>query len=223
MSQDIIYAVSRGKIRPTKHVTVGLAIKSLTNSKKVINILNRYGQICSYSTLGGLETEATYSASSETDICPPKIRRVTNLSTGLAYDNFDRFVDTPTGKDTLHDTVGIIYQFIDHSLEDSDISLQSSVEESLQSSIEDSNSSNEGTNVRRKKRRRAFDSITLDLENVNKKPKILECLLPFDLPERSSRPSNLVPLKQINYAWFLSHFLRIQNTPMWVGFNSFLH
>ncbi|KAG8289857.1 hypothetical protein J6590_095773 [Homalodisca vitripennis] len=31
---------------------------------------------------------------------------------GMAFDNYDRFVDTKPGKDTLHDTVGIMYQNI---------------------------------------------------------------------------------------------------------------
>ena len=34
-----------------------------------------------------------------------------SLGTGLAWDNFDRFLETCSGKDTLHDTVGIAYQF----------------------------------------------------------------------------------------------------------------
>lgn len=29
-----------------------------------------------------------------------------NACTGLAFDNYDHFVETSTGKDTLHDTVG---------------------------------------------------------------------------------------------------------------------
>lgn len=34
------------------------------------------------------------------------------MKTGIAFNNFDRFVDTPTAKNTLHDTVGIIFQDI---------------------------------------------------------------------------------------------------------------
>jgi len=34
----------------------------------------------------------------------------TKLSTGVAFVNFDRFVETSSGKDTLHDTVGILYK-----------------------------------------------------------------------------------------------------------------
>ena len=33
-----------------------------------------------------------------------------NACTGLAFDNYNHFVETSTGKDTLHDTVGMAYQ-----------------------------------------------------------------------------------------------------------------
>ncbi|GFX03209.1 uncharacterized protein TNCV_1700931 [Trichonephila clavipes] len=42
---------------------------------------------------------------------------------GVAFDNFDKYVDTSTGKDTLHDTAGIIYQNVS---DDYDIELNSS-------------------------------------------------------------------------------------------------
>ncbi|GFU43145.1 hypothetical protein TNCV_4289841 [Trichonephila clavipes] len=70
-----------------------------------------------------LETEATISSVNRSQICPPDIIQSPSLSTGVAFDNFDRYVDTLTGKDTLHDTVGIIYQNISH---DYDIELNSS-------------------------------------------------------------------------------------------------
>lgn len=37
-------------------------------------------------------------------------RRRSDLNTAVAFDNFDHFVETLDSKDTLHDTVGIIYQ-----------------------------------------------------------------------------------------------------------------
>ncbi|KAG8334400.1 hypothetical protein J6590_091414 [Homalodisca vitripennis] len=40
------------------------------------------------------------------------INKEENLVADMAFDNYDRFVDTKTGKDTLHDTVGIMYQHI---------------------------------------------------------------------------------------------------------------
>ena len=35
------------------------------------------------------------------------------FNTGITWDNFDRFVEIKSGKDILHDTVGIAYQMQD--------------------------------------------------------------------------------------------------------------
>ncbi|KMQ92559.1 hypothetical protein RF55_7436 [Lasius niger] len=111
-AQDVIYAVSNGRIKPSKHISLGMALKGLTNSKKIVNIINKYGHCCSYTVLEELETEATFSSSSRSDICPEDILRSSNLCTSVAFNNFDRFVDTTSGKGTLHDTVGIIFQHL---------------------------------------------------------------------------------------------------------------
>lgn len=60
-----------------------------------------------------LETEATFASTSRTVIFPADITKAPNLLTGVAFDNFDRFVDTLTGKDTLLDSVRIIFHNID--------------------------------------------------------------------------------------------------------------
>ncbi|GBP39646.1 hypothetical protein EVAR_25469_1 [Eumeta japonica] len=78
---------------------------------------NRYGYCINYNAIEELEIEATYTSTSRAGLRPEVINRTDNLSVGIAYDNFDRFVDTKTGKDTLHDTVWIIYQNIDSTLE----------------------------------------------------------------------------------------------------------
>ncbi|GFW58988.1 hypothetical protein TNCV_2830941 [Trichonephila clavipes] len=89
----------------------------------MINILNRLGHCCNYNTLEELETEATISSVNRSQICSPDIIQSPSLNTGVAFNNFDRYVDTLTGKDTLHDTVGIIYQNVS---DDYDIELNSS-------------------------------------------------------------------------------------------------
>ena len=66
------------------------------------------GHCASYTTLEELETELTYSME-DNDLTPDGIEKDPNLATGVAFDNFDRFVETLSGKDTLHDTVGIVY------------------------------------------------------------------------------------------------------------------
>lgn len=107
MAADAIFCVSNGTVKPSKHITLGMTIKSLTSSKKIINILNRFGHCCNYTTLEQLETEATISSVHQTQVCPPDIILNSSLCTGVAFDNFDRYVDTLNGKETLHDTVGI--------------------------------------------------------------------------------------------------------------------
>lgn len=114
-AEDLIYATSHGKIKPSKHISLGMALKGLTNSKKIINILNKYGHCCSYTVLEEIETEATFASSNRNDICPEGILRSNKLYTGLVYNNFDRFVDTTSGKDT----VGMIFQNVSNSDDES--------------------------------------------------------------------------------------------------------
>ena len=94
----------------SKNLKLELVIKSLTDIKKVIEMLNHYGLCSSYTTIQELETEVTFCSYSENIITPPEMKRSPNLCNGLAFDNFDGFVETSTGKNTLHDTVCIAYQ-----------------------------------------------------------------------------------------------------------------
>lgn len=108
---DIIYAVTKGRCKPAKNLTLGIAMKSLTNSRQVITMLNRYGHSIGYNLAKELETEMTYTSIHNNAVIPTGIIATNILSTHVAFDNFDRFVDTASGKDTMHDTVSIIYQF----------------------------------------------------------------------------------------------------------------
>ena len=57
-----------------------------------------------------METELTLQVKSESQAAPFGMELKPNLNTGIAFDNYDRYVETLTGKNTLHDTVGIAYQ-----------------------------------------------------------------------------------------------------------------
>ena len=87
---------------------LGLAIKSLTSIKKVLTILNKYGHSIGYHIPEKLKTELTFSAHENPKTISAGIRPVPGLSTHVVFDNFDVFVVTVNGKDTKHDTVGII-------------------------------------------------------------------------------------------------------------------
>ncbi|XP_015189552.1 PREDICTED: uncharacterized protein LOC107073427 isoform X2 [Polistes dominula] len=116
-SQDLIYAIHHGKIKTSKHMTLGITLKSITSSRKVLDLLNKYGHCCSYKIIKKLETEVTATTCSVSNISPENAILAPKRCTGVAYDNYDRFVETSSGQDTLHDTVGIFYP----NIEDTDI------------------------------------------------------------------------------------------------------
>ncbi|GFY39738.1 hypothetical protein TNIN_273081 [Trichonephila inaurata madagascariensis] len=204
LASDAIYCVSNGTVKPSKHITLGMTVKSLTSSRKMINNLNRLGHCCNYNTLEELETEATISSVNRSQIFPPDIIQNLSLSTGVAFDNFDRYVDTLTGKDTLQDTVGIIYQNVS---DDYDIKL-------ILSSI----SGNLDIPLSPTKRRRTFNEEIPELPSFSHRLEMLENLTPVD--NELTLPANLTLIETIDLLYLLSHFLHVPNTPMWIGFNS---
>ena len=121
---DVIFATTAGRMKPSKQLLLGMATKSLTGSKKFVELLNRLGHSVSYSTVEELGTELTYAARSRQILTPVGMTLDRNLHTGVAFDNFDRFVETLTGKNTLHDTVGIAYQIYMPHRETGSIQLQ---------------------------------------------------------------------------------------------------
>ena len=66
----------------------------------------------------------------------------------MAFDNFDRFVETLSGKDTLHDTAGIAYQI---STKDPCQGVEPEQSQPVKA-------------VKNNKRRRAFQASGLDIE-----------------------------------------------------------
>lgn len=87
-----------------------MLLKSLTSSRKVVDVINKFGHCCSYNVTEELETEVTYSLCNKSNVCPEDTILSPKHCIGVAFDNYDRFVETCNGKVTLHDTVGILYQ-----------------------------------------------------------------------------------------------------------------
>lgn len=209
-----MYATMNGNIKTSKHVCLGLTIKSLTNSKKIVDLLNRFGHCISYTALLELETEATLSLTNRAEVCPAEIKKKSYLSTGVAFDNYDRFVETLTGKDTLHDTVGIIYQNIDDSEEETTEDVQTNIDLTRVDPV-----SGQST---RKRKRRTFDAILPEIVPYGKKPKIIEHFQMSVAETRMHVPEDVKEFKYLNHAWMLSHAFGVTPTPMWVGFNTLI-
>ncbi|XP_077263749.1 uncharacterized protein LOC143898274 isoform X3 [Temnothorax americanus] len=222
LGQDLIYAASSHKIKTSKHITLGLAVKSLCNSKKIINILSKYGHCCSYITLEELETEMTFSTTNSTYVCPEDILRRPDLNTGVAFDNFDRFVETLNGKDTLHDMVGIIYQDVIQN-EDTMSVVSPNVCENknltTNKTVHSNFSESSMITTKRKRKRRSFDEITFVMHPFTKKLKITTWNQ-LDISELNQTPDSLMMSKQLDVAWMLLHMHRISDVPMWVGYHS---
>jgi len=199
--------VTKGRIKTAKHVTLAMALKSLTSSRNVVDIVNKYDHSCSYTATEELETEVTYFASSRSQDCPYDIVQKPNLCTGLAYNNFDRFVETTDGKDTLHDIVGIIFQNIVPETTENDNNTQEP---------ENDNSMQEQNSNSRNKRRRIFNAVTPELEPLAKRKKGEQVIQ--SLSDEIIEPSISRVQKRVNVLWMIA--LRIPNTPMWVGYNS---
>ncbi|CAH0396002.1 unnamed protein product [Bemisia tabaci] len=123
--------------------------------------------------------------------------------TGVAFDNFDRFVDTASGKDTLHHTVGIAYQKIS--------------EDNSTPSVETSTYSEQEPPARK---RRAFEAVLPDIAPYPKKSNMLEVLLPINDKFRMISNESFKKAQKLDLLWLLSHFFQVPKTPMWVGFNS---
>ena len=59
--QDLINGTSKGRVKTVKSVVLQSCIKSLTNNKELINIMNKFGHRISYSLLEELESETAYN------------------------------------------------------------------------------------------------------------------------------------------------------------------
>ncbi|GBP62840.1 hypothetical protein EVAR_44695_1 [Eumeta japonica] len=157
-----------------------------------------------------LETEATYYSMLKSTICPDAIKTSSNLCTGIAFDNYDRFVETNDGKDTLHDTVGIIYQNIDPNIS----------QESDTPNLPSSSSEEPGTSGKR--RRRTMEITELEERPYMKKPKMTDSLEISIHEAEEILPTNLQLYNNIDIIWMLSHAYHLPNLPMWVGYNSLI-
>ena len=98
--QDIVYAVSRGRIKTPKSIMYSYTIKSLTNCAELIDINNRLGDGISRSLVEELYTENAYRVMGQQNdgnvALPPGTKKET--FTLAVYDSIDRQEETLPGK-----------------------------------------------------------------------------------------------------------------------------
>ena len=98
-----------------------MLVKSLTGSRKLMSVLNRFGHCISYSKEEELETELATAIQNQQKSCPKGAKYGPVM--GNAFDNYDEMVQTLSGFNTLHDTMGIFYQNIDPFAHEIDLEL----------------------------------------------------------------------------------------------------
>ena len=98
--------------------------------------------------------------------------------------SFDRFVETMSGKHTLHGTVGIAYKVIPEKESENAAKTTTAqiTEENQQTLVNDANKVNSTTEIiKKKKRRRTYEPSGLRIEPYRKRPKLhTDELLPQD-------------------------------------------
>ena len=57
VTQDIIFAVTRGKVMQRKHFLLALGVHSLTGSRKIIDIVHKLGHCICYNLMSDIETD----------------------------------------------------------------------------------------------------------------------------------------------------------------------
>ena len=190
----VIFTTSRGRIKPGKHLCLALGLKSITGSRKVLEVLNQFGHCISYNITESIETDLA-------TVIP-------GLCTGLAWDNYDENSETLSGRGTIHDTVGICYQNIEPVIEEPE-QMDNGPDNATPLTCE---------HVGKKpKLKRTFCTKDTALEPYRKKPKISD--FQYQVKE-SVRPATLKYIEGRDTFWMMNVAMSSDPTPMWPGWNA---
>ena len=99
-AQDIIYAVSFGKIKTPKCLLLPHTIKTLTNNTELVNLICKLGHGASYTLIEELDTENAFKMVEKQQqnevILPDGVQK--EVFTLVVADNIDRQEETLSGK-----------------------------------------------------------------------------------------------------------------------------
>lgn len=87
---------------------LGLGVKSLTGSRKMLAIINCFGHTVNYHSAEELEIELALAQRESGQVCPEGSRK--DCVMGLFFDNYDELTHTLSGAESLHDAMSILYQ-----------------------------------------------------------------------------------------------------------------
>ena len=199
---DSVFATTRGRVKPAKHISLGLGIKSMTGSRKVLDILNHFGHCISYNVAEALETDMATTVVRRQIVAPDGIVQEPGLSTGTAWDNYDENTETYQGKGLYM----ILLAFATKMFLKKTSSTSPARKDTTQADMP----------PKKLKRKRKFDSDMVHPIPYPKKPRILT----FNYSVKEvNKPSHLIQIRRRDIAWAMSCELFV-DTPMWSGWNS---
>ena len=199
---DALYACSGSKLLPGKHLSLALAVKSLTGSHTAVTLLNRFGHCASNETIRRIDMAIEETVhKGDNDFVPKGIRKIPGVCTGTAWDNFDSNIETLSGLGTIHHTYGICYQNESNVSQDSTISFTCTL----------------GSDEKGIRFKRVKSVETIELEPCWKKVKMTT--LNFDniaFPP----PSCHSYARSLDTLWSLAKVYFNETIPMWTEWNS---
>ncbi|XP_028395413.1 uncharacterized protein LOC114519473 [Dendronephthya gigantea] len=105
--QDIIYLKSKGRRIVPKHLILGLTIRHLTGSSKLIDIVSGLGHCISPKAVIDYDSDLARYRAQQSSVIP---RGFSGSFTTCVFDNNDINEETLSGKGTTHCTTGIVIQ-----------------------------------------------------------------------------------------------------------------
>ena len=133
-----------------------------------------------------------------------------SATTGVAWKNFDRLVETKSSKDMSHDTVGIAYQVLDNS--------QSNISEDNQ----ERQNSNENTKMKKRKRSYSPPDLTITLYR-KKLIFVTHGMLELNDARRlkyEKTCDGISSPQKYHFLWMADFMFNDDTTPVWVGWNA---
>ena len=107
--QDIVYLASKGRKQTPKSLSLGLTVRHLTGSSRIVTLLNKLGHCAARDTVLSLDTSLAQLTLMEGRNKVPK-GFSKRTPTTLVWDNIDFGEETLSGRGTTHHTNGIMLQ-----------------------------------------------------------------------------------------------------------------
>ncbi|CAI9725785.1 Hypothetical predicted protein [Octopus vulgaris] len=179
-------------------------MKSMTGSRMVVTLFNRYGYSINYHCAEELETELAFAHDGKQTIITESVQP--NRIMGNAYDSYDKLAYALSGANSLHDTTGVIYQNKDET----------------HRGRRDASERIVPTTWEKPQKRRKLDTDEHALLPYRKTPIVKSfCYSKTNVWDRSV--ATQLKARKADYVFMMSHAFKIDGTPMWGALNARYH